>query len=321
MTVNVVRCAWLAGMLIACQPALDGEPRYGSMFDGPRPAGVSASAQTSVLDEKTRELVFDGGYIDLELYRTGGRIDQVARNRYIVPVALRWSLTELDNVEPDAASAGVVVLPAAAEPYGEGAPVVLATLYQQDLAERYRRTLTVSARLGDPRARPRPYAYALPYPLGLTFTVLQSFHGAFSHRGSNEYAVDFHCPVATPVLAARDGVVVAVNASAQTSGTTRAFLDDKRANFVVIRHDDGTLGEYMHLAPSGIVVRPGQPVARGDRLALSGNTGFSSTPHLHFQVMTAAGDGIAKRSFPFVMAVAPNRSGPPIEGKRYSAWE
>ena len=57
--------------------------------------------------------------------------------------------------------------------------------------------VAVSARFGDPRARPRSYGYRLPYARGTTYSVLQGFHGAFSHRGSNEYAVDFDCPVAT----------------------------------------------------------------------------------------------------------------------------
>jgi len=234
---------------------------------------------------------------------------------------LHWTITALDNLAPLSPLEGTTLLPAAAEPLGTGAPVVLAELQQVDPAARYFRQLSFHARFGDPTARPAPYVYALPYPYGLTFAVLQGFHGAFSHLGSNEYAVDFNCPVATPVVAARPGVVVAVNASAQGSGTSPEFLDDRRANFVLVQHDDGTLGEYMHLAPSGILVRPGQAVARGQQLALSGNTGFSSTPHLHFQVMTAAEDGIAKRSFPFELAVAPRRASAPIQGRRYAAWE
>ena len=73
---------------------------------------------------------------------------------------------------------------------------------------------------------------------------------------------------------------------------------------MLVLHDDGTLGEYMHLAPRGVEVQPGTPVNRGDELALSGNTGFSSTPHLHFQVMTAGEDGISAQSFPFKIAVS-----------------
>src|SRR5213079_2302490 len=97
--------------------------------------------------------------------------------------------------------------------------------------------------------------------------------------------------------------------------------DYKKTNFVIVLHDDGTLGEYMHLAPATVQVKPGQRVERLQELALSGNTGFSSTPHLHFQVMTAATDGVAARSFPFEMAVAPDRVEEPTLSHRYTGWE
>lgn len=308
---------WLAVLLAACQPVI--ESGY-----GPRatmPAGEALGAAAATLDDRRIEFRFDGGQLELELVRDGTRIVQVVRNRYAVAVTIHWTLGALDNVEPTSSASGTVVLPAAAEPLGAGETVVLAELQQIDPAMRYHRELTYQARFGDPRVRPDPYVYGLPYPHGLTFAVLQGFHGAFSHRGSNEFAVDFNCPVATPVIAARPGVVVAANASAQGSGTSSEFLDDRRANFVIVLHDDGTLGEYMHLSPSGVQVKPGQVVRRGQPLGLSGNTGFSSTPHLHFQVMTAAEDGIAKQSFPFKLAVAPRRVSIPVQGQRYASWE
>jgi murein DD-endopeptidase MepM/ murein hydrolase activator NlpD len=77
----------------------------------------------------------------------------------------------------------------------------------------------------------------------------------------------------------------------------------------------------MHLSPSGLDVQAGQRVKRGDRLALSGNTGFSSTPHLHFQVMTANDDGRSGHSFPIRFAVAPGRAEEPVAGNSYRAWE
>ena len=102
--------------------------------------------------------------------------------------------------------------------------------------------------------------------------------------------------------------MVAANAGAHSSGTTPEFLEYKRTNFVLLLHDDGTLGEYMHLSPSSVQVQPGERVERLQPIALSGNTGFSSTPHLHFQVMTASDDASAKQSFPFELAKAGWRS-------------
>ena len=112
----------------------------------------------------------------------------------------------------------------------------------------------------------------------------------------HEYAIDFDCPVATQVLAARPGTVIAANAAAMGSGTTPDFLEYSRTNFVLVLHDDGTLGEYMHLSPSGVRVTVGQRVDRGDELALSGNTGYSSTPS--FRAPTASPPDRAPRRRP-----------------------
>lgn len=318
-----MRAWWivLAAALAGC-PAPD--PYYGPIAQ-PRAAQAAVDpadpAQLGVLEDRSVDLAFDGGQLELELYRSGTRVVQIARNRYAVPLVLRWSMSDLDNVEAQSAPSGVALLPAAPAPGAAGQAVILAELAQIDPSRGYRRQLYHHARFGDPRARPSRYAYGLPYPAGLTFSVLQGFHGEFSHRGSNEYAVDFDCPVATRVLAARPGVVVAAYAGATGSGTSPEFLDYRRTNFVLLLHDDGTLGEYMHLSPSGVEVSPGQRVERGQSVALSGNTGYSSTPHLHFQVMTSADDGLTARSFPFRIAVAPHRVEEPTQGRRYSAWE
>jgi hypothetical protein len=304
--------SWLVVLLVGfagCAPALALPLEPG----GGRRGGAGGERIAGRVDDRMIEFAFDGGQLEFELYREGSRVEQIVRNRYAVAVTVHWALSALDNLEPMSPVEGTTVLPAAREPLGAGEAIVLAELTQVDPSGHYHRELAYSARFGDPRARPRPYLSALPYP--------QGFHGEFSHRGSNEYAVDFNCPVATPVVAARPGVVVAINASAQGSGTSPEFLDDRRANFVLVRHGDGTLGEYMHLAPSGVEVAPGQSVRRGQELGLSGNTGFSTTPHLHFQVMTAADDGVAKHSFWFELAVAPQQASSPVQGARYAAWE
>ena len=293
----------------------------------PPPNGYDVPAQpidlvnAGVSVGKSYEFAFDGGKIEIELRRDGDHAIEIARNHYAVPVVLQWQIDNAVNLAQLSPPGGVAILPAASAPNGVGAPIVLTTARVVDSTAAIHPILAYHARFGDPNARPMPYAYRLPYRKGKTFSVLQGPHGAFSHRGSNEYAVDFDCPVATTVRAARPGTVVVSYDAAQGAGTTPEFLDYSHVNFVLVLHDDGTLGEYMHLSPSGVEVQPGQRVKRGDEIALSGNTGFSSTPHLHFQVMTAADDGVAARSFPFKFATAPDAAEDPIQSRAYPSWE
>ncbi|HEX4451603.1 MAG TPA: peptidoglycan DD-metalloendopeptidase family protein [Kofleriaceae bacterium] len=321
--------ALVLGFASSCGPALYDEapapPQPPPAFEPPNSYDVPAQpidlVNAGVSVGKSYEFAFDGGKIEIELRRDGDHAIEIARNHYAVPVVMQWQLDNAANLAQLSPPGGVAILPAAPAPNGVGPPIVLTTARVVDPSASIHPVLAYHARFGDPNARPTPYAYRLPYRRGKTFSVLQGPHGAFSHRGSNEYAVDFDCPVATHVLAARDGLVVATNAGATGHGTTPQYLELARVNFVLVLHDDGTLGEYMHLSPSGVEVQPGQRVKRGDEIALSGNTGFSSTPHLHFQVMTAADDGVAARSFPFKFATAPDSAEDPIQSRAYPSWE
>jgi murein DD-endopeptidase MepM/ murein hydrolase activator NlpD len=61
-----------------------------------------------------------------------------------------------------------------------------------------------------------------------------------------------------------------------------------KENAIVIRHSDGTHAHYLHIQNLGTLVKPGDTVQRGQPIALSGNTGFSAFPHLHFVVTGSA---------------------------------
>lgn len=126
------------------------------------------------------------------------------------------------------------------------------------------------------------YLYRLPYASGESFRVLQGFGSRFSHKGVNRYAVDFDMPVGTPVHAARAGVVVQTEAR-----HNKGCWEDgcgKYANFIVVLHDDGTTGEYFHLRQNGVLVSTDEQIRKGQLIAYSGNTGHTTTPHLHFAV-------------------------------------
>ena len=156
---------------------------------------------------------------------------------------------------------------------------------------------------GHPGAHPRDIEYA--WPLGNhELRIAQGWGGGFSHDDDeNRHAVDFAVPEGTPVLAAREGVVMQVEArfSGTRTGSTAADGSGQLAlaNFIRILHDDGTMALYAHLAPGGAQVRQGERVRRGQRIGSSGNTGYSAGPHLHFAVQ--ANRGLRLVSIPFRM--------------------
>ena len=152
---------------------------------------------------------------------------------------------------------------------------------------------------GDPRAKPQDVDYLLPIPRA-DLRIEQGFNGPFSHGDvQNRFAIDFRAAQGTPVFAARGGTVMQVESDFDKAGLDLEKYGG-RANYVRILHDDGTMGLYAHLRTEGVLVRPGQRVRAGQKIGLSGNTGFTSGPHLHFAVQVNR--GMRLESIPFRMA-------------------
>lgn len=128
------------------------------------------------------------------------------------------------------------------------------------------------------RAKPDAPSFSLPYEPGTAFLVGQGYFEFPTHE--NAYAIDWIMPEETPIVAAGDGTVVEAVDSFSKSGLTEDMKS--KSNYVVIEHPNGTRSHYFHLAQNGVKVKIGQKVKEGEVIALSGNTGFSSTPHLHF---------------------------------------
>jgi murein DD-endopeptidase MepM/ murein hydrolase activator NlpD len=160
------------------------------------------------------------------------------------------------------------------------------------------------------------YLYALPYASGRSYRVLQGYGSRFSHTGLEAYAVDFDMPEGTPVHAARAGVVARV----EESHSIGCWKDGcgRYANYIVILHNDGTTGEYYHLMQDGALVEVGDSVARGQKIALSGNTGHTTMPHLHFAVYRATEWGNTQ-SIPVRFQSAQGTVKRPRHGARYQA--
>ncbi|MFG0753940.1 peptidoglycan DD-metalloendopeptidase family protein [Pseudomonas sp. TYF_14] len=153
----------------------------------------------------------------------------------------------------------------------------------------YRSTLLQA--MGDPGKRPLGFRYAFPW-IGGPFGVTQGPNGRVSHFGPRgRYAMDIAMPEGTPIIAAREGVVVKTQNSQSGRGPNPS------GNFVRILHPDGTMGVYLHLMRGSVVVAEGQRVRQGQMLAKSGNTGNSTGPHLHFVVQRNV--GLALESIPY----------------------
>ncbi len=158
--------------------------------------------------------------------------------------------------------------------------------------------LLMDALPGDPGAQAQDYEYRMPFEYG-RIRIGQGPGGGFSHDDEqNRDAIDFAVPEGTPILAAREGVVMQVESDYDQAGLDREAYGGK-ANFIRILHADGSMALYAHLQPEGVQVRVGQYVRKGQRIGLSGNTGFSTAPHLHFVVQ--ANRGMRLVSVPFRM--------------------
>ncbi len=139
--------------------------------------------------------------------------------------------------------------------------------------------------------------YAIPFRPG-RYAVLQGPGGSYSHfRGSgSENAIDWDVPEGTVVCAAREGRVVGVRDDSTFSGPNPKFKP--LGNYVIIKHADGTFADYHHLQSGGAKVKIGDQVKVGQPIGLSGNTGYSTKPHLHFAVFQAI-NGKKVLSLPF----------------------
>ncbi|CAB4168375.1 Peptidase M23 [uncultured Caudovirales phage] len=120
-----------------------------------------------------------------------------------------------------------------------------------------------------------------PIKLGvITFPYMAKYRNGTRHKG-----VDYRASIGTPVQACVGGVVVHAGRHIYKKGWGLSFgihciVDNDR-------FPDGTAGlwaGYCHLQAVGVHV--GQRVAKGDLVGISGNTGNSTGPHLHLQILS-----------------------------------
>jgi murein DD-endopeptidase MepM/ murein hydrolase activator NlpD len=235
---------------------------------------------------------------DVRMYQRvtdDGRFLLMLANDLHAPVQVAFELVVAENLADDVPLRGNRIVEAQTE-------ASLMELKPRDVTRELRAEFSYQYIHGHPRARHRPTEpYRLPFALASHYRVSQAFPDRLTHRDrASIYAVDFEMPIGTAVHAARAGIVIDVASDYFESGEDERLA--ARANLIRILHDDGTIGLYGHLHWNSIRVRPGQRIVRGEYIADSGNTGFSTGPHLHFVVQRNGGGVVESEPVEFAGA-------------------
>lgn len=124
------------------------------------------------------------------------------------------------------------------------------------------------------------YVYGLPFENRKGKFLVQGYFGRYSHK--ERAALDFKMRKGTKVLAARDGIVTRVKEDGDKGGWSSKYRS--YGNNIIIQHGDNSRSGYWHLKKNGVLVNVGDTVKQGQVIGLSGNTGYTAFPHLHFIV-------------------------------------
>jgi murein DD-endopeptidase MepM/ murein hydrolase activator NlpD len=131
------------------------------------------------------------------------------------------------------------------------------------------------------------FVYQLPYEERKSQLLVQGYFSRYTHK--NRAALDFKMKKGTKVCAARAGVVVRLKEDGKKGGSNIKYRTF--GNFVVIQHEDSSRTGYWHLQFNGVLVNVGDTVKQGQVIALSGNSGYTYFPHLHFIVWRSNRNG------------------------------
>ncbi|KQN54002.1 peptidase M23 [Pseudomonas sp. Leaf48] len=286
----LARLLLLCGLLMAAAPALaltiyKSTDANGVVSYSDRPTkGSKVFTLRDRMDERLERQVY---YV---VMKKDGVDTVYVRNDLYAPVEIELGFSGLKNVSG-----------APGRPIRRVIPLRTSVRLAQLTATKAGRPIAYTPRLrfslGDPSGIATGYRYPLPWRGG-PFRISQGANGQYSHYGpKNRYAMDIAMPEGTPIIAARAGVVVKVENSQTGRGSNPS------GNFVRVLHSDGTMGVYLHLKKGSVSVREGQRVEVGSALALSGNTGNSSGPHLHFVVQRNTGMGLVSIPYQFKQPV------------------
>lgn len=139
---------------------------------------------------------------------------------------------------------------------------------------------------------------ALPVQRKKSIRILQGHNGSYSHfHDKSRYAIDFALKIGDTVYSASNGYVVQMVQGNKYGGNHPRWTEFAN-KIVVYDPESGRFFTYAHLAHLGSFVETGDSVRQGQPIGLSGNTGYSDTPHLHFNVSIPDTSATGLRSVP-----------------------
>ena len=244
--------------------------------------------------------------------REDNRYDFYASNNHFIPAYLNVGFDQLVSLTPNRDLPWRGAVPAGTEEQH------LFTLEPTVQRGRIGYSLRYTVALGDPTTADHndEHRYLFPFAHGTKHRITQGYNGNFSHFGENQYAIDFDLDVGTAVYAARGGRVVRVKEDSRSGGPSLSYAN--YGNLIMIAHDDGSFGNYVHLRYGGAEVEVGERVEAGQLIGYSGNTGVSSGPHLHFDVRVPQENG-RMQSIPFLFSGPTGEAVEPREGEFHYA--
>jgi murein DD-endopeptidase MepM/ murein hydrolase activator NlpD len=124
------------------------------------------------------------------------------------------------------------------------------------------------------------FIYQLPFEKAKKHLLVQGYFSKYSHK--NRAALDFKMKRGTTICSARDGIVTRIKEDGDKGGWNKKYRSF--GNVIVIEHADGSRAGYWHLQFNGALVNVGDTVKQGKAIGLSGKTGYTLFPHLHFIV-------------------------------------
>lgn len=160
------------------------------------------------------------------------------------------------------------------------------------------------------------------FPVSLPFwgewIVSQGYNGKYTHNGEWNSAIDFvlvdnmnkTCKISSdscenyycynkPVIAPADGIVMEITDHIIDNEPGKINSINNWGNTIIIRHSDNLYSQLSHLSPGSFRVKKGDFVNQGEIIALTGNSGRSPEPHLHFQLQVTPLKGAKTLGYPF----------------------